>query len=72
MLHSTTAGAPPRAAAATYFSCNCELLIVMTSARRTGYHLGVYLLALLMLLGITRVVDASAHQAPAPSSTQTP
>ncbi|MFC6714737.1 hypothetical protein [Branchiibius cervicis] len=44
----------------------------MTTARRTGYHLGVYVLALLILLGVTRVVDASAHQAPSPSVTQTP
>lgn len=44
----------------------------MTTVQRTGYHLGIYLLALLVLLGVTRVVDASAHTPPTPTVTQSP
>lgn len=43
----------------------------MTVVRRTGYHLGVYLLALLALLGVTRLVDTSAHPQRTPNATQT-
>ncbi|WP_291526124.1 hypothetical protein [Branchiibius sp. NY16-3462-2] len=42
----------------------------MTATHRAGYHLGIYLLALLLLFGVTRVVDASAHQPPSPTTTQ--
>ncbi|PWJ26015.1 hypothetical protein ATK17_2157 [Branchiibius hedensis] len=44
----------------------------MTVAQRTGLHLGVYLLALLMLLGVTRIVDASTYPPPPSTVTQTP